>query len=113
MEDDDDDETTPEWIAYFDHLCFHENSMNPIENLLVTIMVVNGATYDLAKKCLQFEVVFIQMIITMLHDLVCSIDDLMENPLTPTMKKLAEEIMELLAPTSGKEPFPKYTFLKL
>ena len=96
-DDDDDDETTPEWIAYFDCLCFLENSTNPMENLLATIMVVDGATCDLAKG-LQFEVAFIQRIITMLRILVCSTGNPMENLLPPTMKELVEEIAELLAP---------------
>ena len=78
MEDDDDDKTSPEWIAYYDHLCLLQNLMNPMENLLVTIMVIDGATCDLAKG-LQFEVVFIKMIITFLLNLVGSTGDLMEN----------------------------------
>ena len=97
MEDEDDDNTSPEWIAYNNHLCLLENSMNPMENLLVTIMLVNGATCDLAKG-LQFEVVFIQMVITFFLHLVGSTGDPMENLPTWTMKELAEGIAEMLAP---------------
>ena len=84
MEYDDNDKTSPEWIAYYDHLHHLENSMNPMENLLVTIMVVDGATCDLAKL-LQSEVVFIQMVITFLLNLVGSTGDPMENLPTWTM----------------------------
>ena len=97
MEDDDDNNTSPEWIAHNDSICLLENSMKPMENLLATIMVVNGATCVLGEQ-LQSEVVFTQTVMSFLLKIVCSTGDLTQNLPTWTTKELAEGIVEMLGP---------------
>ena len=101
MEDDNDDNTSPEWIAHTDSIRLLENSMNPMENILATIMVVDGATCVLGKQ-LQYEVVSIQMVMSFLLNIVRSTGDLMQNLPTWTTKELVEGIAEMLGPMRNR-----------
>ena len=93
MGEDDYYKTSPEWIAHDDCVCLLENLMNPMENLLASIMVVDGTTCVLGEQ-LKYEVVFMQMVITFFHDIVDPTEDL----LTWTTKELAEGILKMLVP---------------
>ena len=71
MEDDNDNNTSPEWIAHRDSIHLLENSTNPMENILATVMAVDGATCVLGEH-MKFEVGYIQKIMTFLLQILCS-----------------------------------------
>ena len=101
MEDDNENNTSPEWIAHRDSIRLLENSPNPVENILATVMAVDGATCVLGEH-LKYEVVYIQEIMTFLLQILCSTGDPMENLPTWTMKELAEGIAEMLVPMQNR-----------
>ena len=101
MEDDNDNNTSPEWIAHIESICQMENSMNLMENILATVMTVDGATCVLGEQ-LQYEVVSIQRIMMFLLDNFGSTADLTLNLPNWTKKELAVGIAEMLVPIQNR-----------